>query len=150
FDPQLSLLNKVSVFFTNYFSYFDLNFLLFSGDPNLRHHTGFGGEIYISIFILFIVGVWTTHKITSKNLSDNKLAYFLLLNLFIAPVAASLTEPFHSLRSLQLCIFILILSLFGFYRFLQIRHKQLRQITTITLALILIIESLLDRKSTRL
>lgn len=141
FNTQLSLFDKVAIFLSNYFSYFDLNFLLFSGDPNTRHHTGYGGEIFISVYILFLLGIAAlSAKLTQAN-SKKKFILFLFLNLASAPVAAALTEPNHSLRSVMLGVYIIIFSTFGLALLQQIRLHYLRYLSIITILTLLIVES---------
>ena len=143
FDVQLSLLDKASIFLTNYLAYFDFSFLVVNGDPNPRHHTGFAGEIYIAVFILFILGIWALSSRILSPISDKRIPLFLLLNLIIAPIPAALTEPHHSLRSIMLVFYILTISLFGLAALQKVKHNLLRYGLIITLLLILIFESTL-------
>ena len=143
FDAQLTIIDKLSIFFSNYLAYYDLGFLVVSGDPNLRHHAGLGGEVYIVVFVLFILGVWViSSRFTLPN-SDKRIALFLLLCLLSAPIPAALTEPNHSLRSIMLAFYILTISLFGLASLQKIKDVLLRYTTIITLILLLLAESVL-------
>ena len=70
---------KIKKFLINYSAYFDPQFLLISGDPNLRHHSGFGGELLLVQGILLIIGLT----------KPNKLIIFWL---FLTPVTAALSD----------------------------------------------------------
>ena len=143
FDAQLSLIDKLSIFISNYLAYYDLGFLVLSGDPNLRHHTGFTGEVFIAVFALFILGIWALSSRLTMSNSDKRTVLLLLLCLLSAPIPAALTEPNHSLRSLMMAPYILIISLSGLATLQRIKHKLLRYTIVITLLLVLIIESAL-------
>jgi len=83
---------KIKKFLINYSAYFDPQFLLISGDPNLRHHSGFGGELLLVQGILLIIGLT----------KPNKLIIFWL---FLAPVTAALVnETPHASRAIYLMI----------------------------------------------
>jgi hypothetical protein len=141
FDSQLSLLDKLSIFLINYFSYFDLNFLLFNGDHNLRHHTGYGGEIYLSVFTLFLLGIWVISAKFMQPNTDKRFILFLIINLASTPIAAALTEANHSLRSLMMAPYILLISLFGLAAICQIRRSFLKLFCIISVSILLLIES---------
>lgn len=141
YNAQLSLLDKASIFLTNYFSYLDLDFLLINGDLNLRHHSGMNGEIYFAVIILFIIGIWSLTSRFGNTLSDKRIALFLLFNLISAPVAAALTEPNHSLRSVMVGIYILVISLYGFTTLQKIRFNHLRYFAIGTILVLLIVQS---------
>ncbi len=77
YDEKISVLEKISIFFRNYFSAFDIsNFLLFQGDLNIRHSSGYMGQLFFIPFVLFLVGFsGTIQKFFSHNnqsLTDEK------------------------------------------------------------------------------
>ena len=128
YNSDFSVIEKISIFLKNYFASYDIsNFLLFEGDKNLRHSTGFMGQIFFVTFVLFIIGVYKilseilnteTKSIKSiknrENLENIKYKLFLLILLVGAPISASLTTDLHhSLRLLFFGFIIFIFSLYG-------------------------------------
>lgn len=96
---------KLKKFVINYSAYFDPQFLLVSGDPNLRHHSGFGGELLLVQGILLLIGLT----------KPNKLIIFWLL---LAPVTAALVnETPHASRAIYLIIPLAWLIGLGWSRF---------------------------------
>lgn len=122
---------KIKIFFTNYFSNWSLDFLILHGDSNLRHSTGLGGMIYISTFVLFIlgiIGIFLEKKI-------DKFKVLLFLNLFFAPIASALTSEGnpHAVRTLLMGYFIVIISCYGIQILSAIQSKLAAVILTISL-----------------
>lgn len=108
-EPQISLLEKVWIFLTNYLGYFGPSFLLTSGDPYLRHHTGFGGEFLTSTVILLAISMWT-----AKGRMTDPFHRYLVVGLILTPIAAALTaEIHHSLRAFPMAVFGIVLSAYA-------------------------------------
>jgi 4-amino-4-deoxy-L-arabinose transferase-like glycosyltransferase len=104
------LLTSLARFLSNYLSYFSPQFLFLSGDPNLRHHTGHGGELFLIMFPALLVGL-----IYAWQYRHQALERFTLLGFLLFPLAASLTEDhFHALRTANATPFILLLMVWGF------------------------------------
>ncbi len=96
----------------SYFSHFDPVFLFFRGDENLRHSSGYGGQLYVIDAFTIIAGVQFlfTHK--SKLSKPWVLLLFGLL--FLSPIPASLTKATpHALRTLPLSVGFNVLSALG-------------------------------------
>jgi 4-amino-4-deoxy-L-arabinose transferase-like glycosyltransferase len=107
-DPALSLWGKFGVFMGRYLEYFSPSFLALHGDPILRHHTGFGGELLLATVLLSIVGL------IAAAFEHNRFLRFLIAGLLISPIAASLTvDHEHSLRAFSLGIFAIVISVVG-------------------------------------
>lgn len=101
-SPTLSVLEKLRIFATNYSSYFSLEFLLFSGDPVLRHHTGSVGMLFFSVALLSLFGIGT-YLVQYKK--ESSFWHMVMYTLLLSPVPAALTnEPMHSLRSITLAV----------------------------------------------
>lgn len=84
---------KARQFLSNYFDFFEPKFLIFNGDPNLRHHSGFGGELLIIQGLLVIVGLMA---------NPNRL---MLLWLLLSPVVAALVnETPHASRAIYMIV----------------------------------------------
>lgn len=113
FDKNLTLLEKLSITVNNYISYLTPKFLLTTGDLNLRHTTGYSGQIYNIIAILSLVGFVILIKLIKTT--KNKFFVFLLCSSFLILIPASLTiDPMHALRSVIMGYYIIIFASFGF------------------------------------
>ena len=92
-------LYKAQEYLNNYAAHFNPKFLIFSGDPNLRHHSGFGGEL------LFIQGIFLAIGLLALVSYSKKEAWLLLTWLLLSPaVAALVNETPHASRSIYLII----------------------------------------------
>lgn len=90
---------KLKKFIINCVAYFDPQFLLVSGDPNLRHHSGFGGELLLIQGILLIGGFVVLLNYRRKEV------WLILAWLLISPVTAALVnETPHASRAIYLMI----------------------------------------------
>lgn len=101
YDPALSSWDKAGQFFGHYLGYFSPDFHLLNGDGNLRHHTGYGGMSYYGLYITMIAGVLLT---LFRFRKASPFSVFMLLELFFAPLAASLTEGGHTIRVITMII----------------------------------------------
>lgn len=110
-DDPLPFSEKASIFFGNYGVYWSPDFLIFHGDPNLRHSTGYGGVLFVVTIVLFVLGF--LHLLLKKR--RERFPVFLLVNLTISPIAAALvTEGApHALRSMLVVYYILLISCYG-------------------------------------
>lgn len=99
--------------FTNYLSHFSLDFLLFSGDRNLRSQQKGFGQLYLPELILLGLGlIYICRKPKSFGL--------VLILALLGPIPAALTkESPHALRSLSMVPFLAIISAFGVSLLLQ-------------------------------
>lgn len=97
-------------FCANYLTYLSPKFLFLRGDPNLRHHTGQGGELFLVTFPLLLPGIiyaWQNRR--------RALERFALLGFLLFPLAASFTEdPYHALRTANAVPFVILLIIWGF------------------------------------
>jgi len=108
-DPALSLLQRGEILISNYAGYFSPAFLALAGDPNRRHHTGFGGELLIPTVLLLVVAL-----VVVRRHWQQPFVRYLLAGLLFAPIAAALTEdPHHSLRAFSMVVFAIVLSAYG-------------------------------------
>ena len=103
---------KLKNFIFNYSSYFDPQFLLVSGDPNLRHHSGFGGELLLVQGILLIAGL-----VALLNLKRRE-TILIFSWLFLSPVVAALVnETPHASRAIYMLVPLAWLIGLGWSRF---------------------------------
>jgi 4-amino-4-deoxy-L-arabinose transferase-like glycosyltransferase len=81
----------VKAFTLNYLSHLSPDFLLISGDKNLRSHIGYGGSLYWPLLPLLVIGIYASWK--------NKIYLPLVLVLIgIIPAAITKESP-HVLRT---------------------------------------------------
>lgn len=98
-------MKNASTYTANYSSYFLPSFLFLVGDGNLRHNTGFGGQLFVTLFIAFYVGLFYLIKKRKEGL----IFKLLLALLLISPIPASISLegsldaitrlPLHALRT---------------------------------------------------
>ena len=102
-------INQATVsFIANYFSHFNLRFLLLEGDSNNRsQNTGFGQLSLIQFLLIFPGLYWIYHQ-------KSKLGVLILLLSFLAPIPTALTsQSHHALRSLSIAPFLAIIAGLG-------------------------------------
>ena len=88
----LSKVDKGKQFLSNYFDFFEPKFLLTQGDPNLRHHSGFGGQLLLVQGLLVIIGLTSANKL-------------MLLWLLLAPIVGALVnETPHASRAIYMIV----------------------------------------------
>ena len=110
-DDPIPPLQKAGLFIQNYKSYWLPDFLIIHGDPNLRHSTGHGGVVFITVFILFIV----SFPVVLARARPRNFIYYVIASLVLTPVPAALiTEGApHALRSMLMGFYILLLSCYS-------------------------------------
>ena len=111
-DPALTFGAKAGYFAGRYLDYFAPSFLALHGDPNLRHHTGFGGELLLATALLLFVGI--AHAFASRDARRDPFVRLLIADVALSPLAAALTlDHGHSLRAFPLVVFAILLSAYG-------------------------------------
>jgi len=111
-DPSLSLVGKAQIFIDRYLDYFGPTFLALHGDPNRRHHTGYGGELLLPTAVLLFAGL--AYGIVRRGKHCDRFVLVLIAGLLVSPLAAALTlDHYHSLRAFSLVIFAVLLSTAG-------------------------------------
>ncbi|MBD2677295.1 MULTISPECIES: glycosyltransferase family 39 protein [Nostoc] len=135
---SIPIFDKILIFIQNYIKYWSPDFLIRSGDTNLRHATGYGGAVFSITWFLFLLGL--INILMSKKLILNKFNIFILINLVLSPVGAALTSGIspHALRSLLISYYILLISCYGIQFILSIKNYYRKQglITCIIIFLI--------------
>ncbi|MBS1209164.1 MAG: hypothetical protein H6R19_1562 [Proteobacteria bacterium] len=123
-DASMSLSDQLMKFGQNYLGYFSLDFLAGRGDPNLRHHSGYGGQLLTSTFLLLTAAIaWL---ISTGKLWKDSFTRLLAAGCLLAPLAAALTrDEHHSLRSMSLAIYAVLLSVWAVYHMTQSKHRKL-------------------------
>ncbi len=101
----------IQTFLLNYTSSFSTQFLITTGDTNLRHGFGNRGYLYIIDLLLIATAIFTIYR------SPSKLSLLFLISLIIAPIPFSLTRDStspHATRLILMLPSLIYLSYFGF------------------------------------
>ncbi|MGD1018102.1 MAG: hypothetical protein ABSA12_02160 [Verrucomicrobiia bacterium] len=95
---------------SRYLDYFKPQFLFISGDPEPRHHTGHGGELYWCLAPLILIGLYVAVRCWRQHASSR----IILVGILVSPVSAALTmDREHSTRGVSAVIFWLLLAMLG-------------------------------------
>ncbi len=95
---------------SHYRDYFSPQFLFISGDPEVRHHTGHGGELYWFLVPLILSGFYVAIRYWRQRTSHR----IILVGVLVAPVSAALTvDRIHSTRCVYAVVFWLLLAILG-------------------------------------
>lgn len=128
-NPDLSFFEKIGILFSNYVAYFSPRFLLFTGDGNARHATGLGGQLSMPVFVLMVIGLLDALRDRTRF---RRLWILVVILLFIAPIAAALTQDGtpHALRSLPLAIVAICFAVRGVAVFINLPTNDARLFLT--------------------
>ena len=106
-------------FLRNYGSHFSLDFLFFSGDPNLRQHSSYFGEFFVILTPVYLLGLF----LLFKNFRS-KLSAFLLVFLVLSPIPAAMVyEVPHASRAIYLFIPFSIIIAWGLNEIYLLKNK---------------------------
>lgn len=124
YDASLSATEKIQMFVTNYSRHFSPEFLLYTGDTNLRHASGYGGVLFGAVFILACIGLVSFITLKLRNL--DRFQVLLLGLLLLSPVAAALTTGSSGqvLRGAVMGIIFLLIAGYGLSIVLQSPHRK--------------------------
>ncbi|MBZ5590381.1 MAG: glycosyltransferase family 39 protein, partial [Acidobacteriia bacterium] len=104
----------------NYVRCFSLDFLFLRGDPNLRHHTGVGGELYLFMLPALVAGV----AVAVKARRDPGFR-FALAGLVLFPAAAALTSGSpNAIRTINAVPFVVGVAAIGLREFFSLLHDR--------------------------
>lgn len=105
-DPEWTVLDKLQGFVVRYIGYFGPDFLAWHGDANLRHHTGYGGELLLATIPLLALGF-----ALGFMRGGSPFVRLLVIGVLLSPIAAALTRDHgHSLRAFSMVVFAIPLS----------------------------------------
>lgn len=135
---QLPLIEKLRIFQSNYFSFWSLDFLIKHGDANLRHSTGVSGVIFLSVFILFALGLVDFFLRLLRKKID-KFQLLLVINLFVTPIASAMTSEGnpHAVRAILWGYFIVTISCYGLQRVLSLHNQLVRGVLLVLIIALL-------------
>ena len=123
FRPSLTVFQKATILIENYISYWGFHFLALEGNTNLRHATGYGGQLLIAVYILGLVGLCV--QLWRGRLFNNRFLLLVVFNFLLAPLAGSLTSgPPDASRGILMGLFFLFLSCYGFSYIMDISGKM--------------------------
>lgn len=100
-----TFLKNASTYTANYLSYLLPNFLFLTGDGNLRHNTGFSGQLFCTLCLAFYIGFIYLISMAKQELSLRLLLGYLLISFIPASVSLEgaldpITRlPLHALRA---------------------------------------------------
>lgn len=127
--PEKTFWEIATEFLKHYLQNISLRSLLFTGDPNLRHHITDTGPILTATFILAVLGL----VLALARARKDPWWRFILFGLVVSVAPSSLTrDDFHMLRLIAFPVFLLILTapalawLLDDVRDLLVRSKYLR------------------------
>lgn len=114
----IPLTDKLQMFVTRYVNYFTPQYLLTSGDDNLRQHTGNCGELLAPCVLALVLGIALFLGV--RRFRRVPFHSVLLGGFFLSPISAALTlEQHHSLRAFSLVVFAIPIALYGFHHVLR-------------------------------
>jgi len=125
-------------FFERYFDYFGASFLFMKGDADLRHNSGYSGQLYFIMAPLVVIGIFHMLKHWRRPFYR-----FIIFSIALYPLAASLTmDRMHSTRCLNGVPFFCIASAIGLrWIFILSRNRSGFRFIPITVLVVLILES---------
>lgn len=140
-----SLLHGSWLAVVNFWGLINPLFLFVSGDPNLRHSTGFEGMLGIAALPPLVAFIYVLiRKLQGKklpNVIDKKLrllVFVAIYGTFASLLGSALTnegQP-HSLRASGAWVFILIIITIGWMIILSTQTNRVLKISAVTLAII--------------
>ncbi len=108
-------------FFDNYAKHFSSQFLFLSGDLNLRHHSGWGGELLAFSSVPLLLGLYWVLRNWRTRIAFITIVWFL-----VAPITAALPyEVPHASRSVYLLLPITVLFFLGIYQAWSLTKSRL-------------------------
>ena len=127
-------------FLSNFLQHFDVSFLFLTGDSNLRHHTGWGGQLLLVSFAPLLLGMYWFAKHWKTSVSLLVVTWLLA-----APVTAAIPyEVPHASRSIYLLLPLTCLVFLGFIELFSLVGKRISsQTLTALISLIFLINFLL-------
>src|SRR3989344_3134517 len=121
----ISKIEKGRRFLSNYFDFFEPKFLFTAGDSNLRHHSGFGGELLLLQGLLVLAGL---------TANPSRL---MMLWLLLSPVVAALVnETPHASRAIYMIVPLAYLAGLGWKKLAKNKLMSWLIITGLTLNLL--------------
>jgi hypothetical protein len=106
---------------SRYLAYFSPRFLFTHGDSIVRHHTGFGGEVFLFMAPLLVVGIVAAFR------TPGTFPRFALAGFLAFPLAASLTDSAaHATRTVCAVPFVVALTIIGTVATLEVLSEHRR------------------------
>ena len=136
----IPVLKKFFMFPRYYFEYWLPGFLFQHGDANLRHSIGFGGIVFVIVWLMAILGLVTA---LFNSQSHSRFNRFLIFNTISAPIGAALTTQGapHALRSLLVGFYLVLWACYGYKYLRSITDRRAAQILSTLTTMVLIFEA---------
>jgi hypothetical protein len=117
--------NLIGDYVSNYWNFFNPNFLFLVGSPNFQSSTRAAGVFLIPVVLLLSAGV-----VDVASREKPRLRWLLIAGLVTAPIPAVLVEePYAIYRELELLVFVIVLATYGARRLLNARRTAWRVVT---------------------
>lgn len=100
-----TFLKNANIYSANFLGYLLPHYLFLSGDGNLRHNTGFGGQFFITLVFAFYIGLIYAINRFKNDLNFKLLISYLLISIMPACICLEgaydryLKLPLHAIRS---------------------------------------------------
>ncbi len=121
--------NLIGDYISNYWNFFNPNFLFLVGSPNFQSSTRAAGVFLIPVVLLLAVGLY---EVASRE--KPRISWLLIAGLVTAPIPAVLVEePYAIYRELELLPFAILLATYGARRLLNADMKIWRAVTAVCL-----------------
>jgi 4-amino-4-deoxy-L-arabinose transferase-like glycosyltransferase len=123
--------NVIGDYVSNYWNFFNPNFLFLVGSPNFQSSTRAAGVFLIPVVLLLAVGVY---EVASRE--KPRLSWLLIAGLVTAPIPAVMVEePYAIYRELEILPFAILLATYGARRLLNADSMVWRAATVACLVL---------------
>jgi len=111
--------NLIGEYVSNYWNFFNPNFLFLVGSPNFQSSTRAAGVFLIPVALFVCVGAY---DVISRERA--RLSWLLIAGVLTAPIPAVLVEePFAIYREMEILPFVILLAAFGVRRLLAARMR---------------------------
>ena len=121
--------NLIGDYVSNYWNFFNPNFLFLVGSPNFQSSTRAAGVFLIPVALFLAVGLVA---VTSKE--KPRVSALLIAGLLTAPIPAVLVEePFAIYREMEILPFAILLSVYGVRALMSADAKRWRAIALVAL-----------------
>jgi 4-amino-4-deoxy-L-arabinose transferase-like glycosyltransferase len=121
--------NLIGDYLSNYWNFYNPNFLFLVGSPNFQSGTRAAGVFLMPVVLFLAVGVY---EVISREKA--RLSWLLIAGFVTAPIPAVLVEePFAIYRELEILPFAILLAVFGVRRLLKADMKVWRAVAVAAL-----------------
>lgn len=121
--------NVIGDYVSNYWNFYNPNFLFLVGSPNFQSSTRSAGVFLLPTIVLLVVGL---HEVVVSEKS--RVSWLLIAGLLTAPIPAVLVEePFAIYRELEILPFAILVATFGLRGLVRARAPYWRALAAVVL-----------------